>query len=125
MGGSPYRLAERIHREVNASTTYRTDSQQYNRPEYWVEAGKFGDCEDYALLKMARLADAGWPASKMALCVCRTVDGDGHCVLFVDTDDGGFILDNNFEWPMRPESTPYIWESMLCDGKWLAILGWQ
>lgn len=42
-------LAERINREVNASVKYKTDLEQYSKPEYWVEAGTIGDCEDYAI----------------------------------------------------------------------------
>jgi predicted transglutaminase-like cysteine proteinase len=100
-----YALAERIQREVNFSTTYRTDAEQYGRPEHWVEAGKFGDCEDYALLKRAMLRNQGWPADKLALCTCWCEDGGYHCVLFVDTDLGGYILDNRREWPTKPMLT--------------------
>ena len=52
-----YSTAERINSQVNASVTYKTDLEQYSRPEFWVEANTFGDCEDYALLK--RLKRAG------------------------------------------------------------------
>lgn len=120
-----YALAERIQREVNFSTTYRTDAEQYGRPEHWVEAGKFGDCEDYALLKRAMLRNQGWPAEKLALCTCWCEDGGYHCVLFVDTDLGGYILDNRREWPTKPTDLPYRWDSMLMGGKWYEIRGWH
>lgn len=125
MSRNDYATAERINTDVNAGTRYQADDVQYGRPEYWIDAGLFGDCEDYALKKMSLLGAAGWPQDKMGLCLCRMADGVGHCVLFVDTEAGGFILDNNHGWPMRPDSLPYVWESMLCDGKWRAILGWQ
>ena len=38
-----YKLAERINSNVNASVSYKTDLEQYSKPEYWVEAGTFGD----------------------------------------------------------------------------------
>ena len=41
-----YAIAERINSDVNASVTYKTDLEQYSKPEYWQEAGVFGDCED-------------------------------------------------------------------------------
>ncbi len=62
-----YKLAERINSDVNASVSYKTDLEQYSKPEYWVEAGTFGDCEDYALLKRALLLNAGWPQDKQFL----------------------------------------------------------
>lgn len=119
-----YAVAERVHREVNHATSYRTDAEQYNRPEHWVEAGRYGDCEDYALAKRGHLLALGWPADKLALCTCL-VGGEGHCVLYVDTDRGGYILDNAQEWPVKPTSLPYEWISMLMGGRWYEIRGWH
>jgi len=65
-----YSIAERINSDVNASVTYKTDLEQYAKPEFWTEAGKFGDCEDYALLKRAYLLEQGWPIDKLNLCCC-------------------------------------------------------
>jgi len=120
-----YSTAEQVHREVNFSTIFRTDAEQYKRPEHWVEAGRYGDCEDYALAKRGHLLGLGWPLDKMALCTCRTETGEGHCVLYVETDRGGYILDNRREWPVRPTQLPYAWESMLMGGKWYEIRGWH
>lgn len=122
---SSYNLAERINSKVNASVTYKTDLAQYGTPEHWCLPTAFGDCEDYALLKRKMLIDAGWPKDKLGLCVCYTAANEGHCVLWVDTDKGSFILDNNYDFPMKPSELPYKWESMLCDGKWLKLLAWQ
>ena len=118
-------LAERINREVNASVSYKTDLEQYSTPEHWCLPTDFGDCEDYALLKRKLLLEQGWPSDKLGLCVCYMPDGQGHCVLWVETDKGSFILDNNYDWPVNPLDLPYVWESMLCNGKWLKLLAWQ
>lgn len=120
-----YELAERIHRSVNFGTEYLADIEQYGRPEHWVEAGRFGDCEDYALAKRALLKNQGWPADKMSLCICGVDSPGDHCVLFVDTDLGGYILDNRREWPTKPTDLPYRWDSMLMGGKWYEIRGWH
>ena len=64
-----YSIAERINSDVNASVKYKTDLGQYNVPEFWTVAGKFGDCEDYALAKRNALLNAGWPKDKLGLCV--------------------------------------------------------
>lgn len=118
-----YNAAQRINSQVNASVTYKTDLAQFEVPEFWQEAGKFGDCEDYALAKRTALLQAGWPKDKLGLCVCYTQSGEGHCVLWVGTDKGSFILDNNYYFPMKPSELTYKWESMLCDGVWQQLHG--
>ena len=118
-----YTTAESVHRKVNSDTTYRTDLYQYGVPEFWTVAGKFGDCEDYALAKRNALLNAGWPKDKLGLCVCYMQSGEGHCVLWVDTDKGSFILDNNYDFPVKPSELPYKWESMLCAGVWRQLHG--
>ena len=118
-----YSIAERINSDVNASVTYKSDLEQFDTPEFWVKAGQYGDCEDYALAKREALLQAGWPKDKLGLCVCYTQLGEGHCVLWVDTDKGSFILDNNYAFPVKPSELPYKWESMLCDGVWQQLHG--
>ena len=118
-----YSIAERINSDVNASVTYKSDLEQFDTPEFWALAGKFGDCEDYALAKRNALLNAGWPKDKLGLCVCYTQLGEGHCCLWVETDKGSFILDNNYAFPVKPSELPYKWESMLCDGVWQQLHG--
>ena len=118
-----YATAERVNSDVNSQVQYKTDFYQYGTPEFWTVANKFGDCEDYALAKRTALLQAGWPKDKLGLCVCYTQSGEGHCVLWVNTDKGSFILDNNYDFPMKPSELPYRWESMLCDGAWRQLHG--
>ena len=119
-----YSLAAAIHGAVNRDIKYCTDTSQYNTLEHWtLPKTGFGDCEDYALAKRTALLQAGWPKDKLGLCVCYTQSGEGHCVLWVDTDKGSFILDNNYAFPMKPSELPYKWESMLCDGVWQQLHG--
>ena len=117
-----YSVAERINSDVNARVTYKADLEQFDTPEFWAMAGKFGDCEDYALLKRKVLLEQGWPKDKLGLCVCEAF-GSGHCCLWVETDKGSFILDNNYAFPVKPSELPYKWESMLCDGVWQQLHG--
>ena len=118
-----YAFALQVHNKVNSETLYRSDLLQYGVSEFWIVADKFGDCEDYALAKRNALLNAGWPKDKLGLCVCYTQSGEGHCVLWVDTDKGSFILDNNYAFPVKPSELPYKWESMLCDGVWQQLHG--
>ena len=50
-----YSLAERINSKVNASVQYKTDLEQYSKPEHWVEAGTFGDCELMVAIAKSKL----------------------------------------------------------------------
>lgn len=111
-----YTIAEDVNFKVNSSLTYKTDLAQYGTPEHWCLPDNFGDCEDYALAKRNALLQAGWQKDKLGLCVCYTQLGEGHCVLWVETDKGSFILDNNYAFPVKPSELPYKWESMLYDG---------
>jgi predicted transglutaminase-like cysteine proteinase len=62
-----YNVAERVNSDVNASVTYKTDLEQYDKPDFWVEAGTFGDCEDYALRKRELLLNAGFAPKDLHL----------------------------------------------------------
>lgn len=67
----PIELAERINREVNASLTYKTDLEQYGVLEKWtLPVSGFGDCEDYALLKKAKLMNEGFTDDSLTLATC-------------------------------------------------------
>ena len=116
-----YSLAQRVNSDVNSQVKYKTDLEQYNRPEFWVEAGAFGDCEDYALLKRQVLLKEGWPQDKQFLACCWCETGGYHCVLIVDTDKGFFVLDNRYSWPMQPSMLPYKWDNALKGGVWCEL----
>jgi predicted transglutaminase-like cysteine proteinase len=117
-----YSIAECINSDVNASVTYKTDLEQYNTDEWWTEAGKFGDCEDYALLKREKLLEKGFTLAQINLVCCYTETQQYHCVLLVDTDKGWYILDNRYDWPTPPTQLPYKWDKALReDGKWYEI----
>jgi predicted transglutaminase-like cysteine proteinase len=122
---SSYSLAERINSDVNASVTYKSDLEQYSTPEFWVEAGTLGDCEDYALLKRELLKEQGFDAEKIHLATCWInvkADDTGHCVLIVETDKGQVILDNNLKDPVslnfEAVDYKYIWNIIERGGKW-------
>ena len=118
-------LAERINSDVNASVSYKTDLEQYDTPDYWVEATALGDCEDYALLKRAMLKEQGFDEDKIHIATCWInvkADDTGHCVLIVETDKGQFVLDNNLKDPVplnfEAVDYKYIWNIIERGGKW-------
>ena len=65
-----YDFAESIHKR-STPVQHRTDLYQYGVPEFWTVAGKFGDCEDYALAKRNALLNAGWPKDKLGYVFVR------------------------------------------------------
>lgn len=122
---SNYSVAERINSDVNASVAYKTDLEQFDTPEFWAMAGKFGDCEDYALLKRALLKEQGFDEDKIHIATCwinAVAIDTGHCVLIVETDKGQFILDNNLKDPVplnfQTVDYKYIWNIIERGGKW-------
>lgn len=120
-----YNAAERINSKVNASVTYKTDLEQYGKPEHWCLPTDFGDCEDYALLKRALLKEQGFDELCIHIATCWInvkADDTGHCVLIIETDKGQFILDNNLKdpVPLNFESVgyKYLWNIIERGGKW-------
>ncbi|MDK1387947.1 transglutaminase-like cysteine peptidase [Sinorhizobium sp. 8-89] len=95
-----YQKLNRINRAVNRLVRYEADTQNYGSKDYWASPNEIltrgkGDCEDYAILKMAALKQAGLPPQAMSIVVLRDVRRNlYHAVLSVMTSQGYFILDN-------------------------------
>lgn len=89
-----------VNRTVNRLITYRKDEAVYGSVDYWARpaeilAGGVGDCEDFAILKMAALIDAGVPAQSISMVVLQDRSRNAfHAVLSIATQSGTFILDN-------------------------------
>ncbi|KRB31103.1 MULTISPECIES: transglutaminase-like cysteine peptidase [Mesorhizobium] len=89
-----------INSSVNHAIAYKKDSVVYGKLDYWAKPSetlerRAGDCEDFAILKMAALLRAGIPAQSMSLVVLQDRKrGFFHAVLSVSTGSGVFILDS-------------------------------
>jgi predicted transglutaminase-like cysteine proteinase len=113
-----------INDHVNGSVTPVTDLDLYNVEEYWTFPEKYGDCEDYVLLKRQMLMDRGWPASSLLVTVVRQRNGDGHAVLTVRTDRADYVLDNLEERVLPWNQTEYQFlkrQSAANSGRWEGI----
>ncbi len=103
---------ERINAAVNQTIRYRSDKETYRSFDYWASPSQtirrgFGDCEDYAILKMGLLKKVGVPESSMSLVVLKDVDRNlYHAVLAVFTTKGVFILDNNLQTVVLDRQLP-------------------
>ncbi|MEP9395945.1 transglutaminase-like cysteine peptidase [Mesorhizobium sp. KR2-14] len=89
-----------INGGINRMITYKPDSEVYGQLDYWAKPSEIlgkraGDCEDFAILKMAALLEVGIPAQSMSVVVLQDRRlRVFHAVLSVSTASGNFILDN-------------------------------
>src|SRR5690606_34400724 len=78
-----------INRGINGLIAYKRDKAVYGSLDHWAKPAEIlkrgaGDCEDFAILKMAALLDAGVPAQSMSLVVLQdSRKGVFHAVLSV------------------------------------------
>ncbi|MDG2523740.1 transglutaminase-like cysteine peptidase [Caulobacter segnis] len=93
-------LLNKVNAQVNHDIRPMSDEAQYGG-DRWVSepASGFGDCDDYAMTKMTRLAKAGVAAEDMSIALVYTETGEYHAVLSVKTAKGEIILDNRMNWP--------------------------
>lgn len=113
-----------INSQINQAVIPVTDQEYYNKEEHWTYPKRYGDCEDYALLKRYMLMQQGWPASSLLITVVKQITGDGHAVLTVRTDKADYVLDN-LKMRIRPwNKTEYRFlkrQSTRHTGKWTKI----
>ncbi|MDE1994726.1 MAG: transglutaminase-like cysteine peptidase [Rhizobiaceae bacterium] len=85
---------------VNHAIRYRSDMDTYHVTDYWAKpsetlAHQQGDCEDFAILKMAALYNEGVDLDHMALVILFDQQRHFyHAVLSVSVNGNYLILDN-------------------------------
>lgn len=84
----------KVNASVNKKIRPLTDMQIHGVEEVWSYPRTVGDCEDYVLLKRAKLMKAGFSPADLLITVVLQPDGAGHAVLTVRTDYGDYVLDN-------------------------------
>lgn len=91
---------EAVNVAVNRLVRYTKDVDAHGRLDYWATPAEIltlgkGDCEDYAILKLAALRKAGVKADSMTLVVLRESRRNFyHAVLTVAVDGRNYVLDN-------------------------------
>lgn len=92
---------ERINRYVNDRVSFVEDIDRFGVRDRWVRASDTlatgrGDCEDYAIAKMAMLKAAGFEADDLYLVVAKDlIRRADHAVLVVRSQGKFLVLDNN------------------------------
>ncbi len=86
---------------------FRTDEALWGKADYWESPEEFlaygGDCEDYALAKMAALRALGWREEDLELQIVSDMDRQGvtHAVLRARLNGKDWLLDNQSQG-LRP-----------------------
>ncbi|HZP69527.1 MAG TPA: transglutaminase-like cysteine peptidase [Pseudolabrys sp.] len=89
-----------VNRAVNMAIAYTSDIKQYGVADYWAtpfesfNSGK-GDCEDYAIAKIAVLRAAKWSADDLRIVVLwDSMLREHHAVAAARVNGSWLILDN-------------------------------
>jgi len=121
---SKWRDLEEVNHIVNSTVLPVTDKELYGEIERWSYPKRYGDCEDYVLLKRKLLAERGWPMSALLITVVRDELGDGHAVLTARTAQGDFTLDNKRKEVLVWYKLPYQFvkrQSYLNPSLWVSL----
>jgi predicted transglutaminase-like cysteine proteinase len=102
-------LASSVNVAVNREITPMSDLDNYGVIEKWtLPYNGRGDCEDYALLKMKRLIEAGVAPRDLFLATVVDHTDELHVVLVLRTaSSGDYILDNRTNRMSPWRSTHY------------------
>lgn len=107
---------------VNASIKcMASDKELYGQEEYWTyPSGGYGDCEDIALEKRARLVERGLPRAAMTMAIVhhkRTLMS--HALLLIETTSGTYVLNSFTDKVVLWSEVPYNYEMReRVDGTW-------
>ncbi len=124
---TPQRLSmlQSVNSSVNARIKAVSDQDNYSKRDYWtIPANGKGDCEDYVLMKRAKLMARGIAPSQLLITMVQ--GSEAHVVLTVRTDHGDYILDNMSREVLPVEKTSYRYIKMqrpTHSGQWVSIAG--
>lgn len=89
-------ICDQVNRAVNSQFVYQRDGLN----DVWFTPDQFvkfhgGDCEDFSIYKMHRLAQAGVKLSNMEMVICTDKKSrEYHAVLRVFSGNYQYVLDN-------------------------------
>lgn len=121
LDGRIWQIVVEVNRAVNAEITFVPDPEEFGFEDYWtLPTEGWGDCEDFALEKRRRLAEAGLPSAAMRLAIVQhRLLLFSHAVLTVETDRGGIVLDDRHDEILCWNDAPFNYEIREnVDGTW-------
>ena len=109
-GKDPFERLEAVNWYVNKRVRFTDDDRRYGRADIWSTANETlnrgrGDCEDYAIAKLAMLRRAGIADRDLYLVVVKDlVRRADHAVLVVRAAGHMYVLDNGTDRLLDSES---------------------
>lgn len=109
-GKDPFERLEAVNWYVNKRVQFTDDDRQYGRADVWSTANETlnrgrGDCEDYAIAKLAMLRRAGVADRDLYLVVVKDlVRRADHAILVVRAAGHMYVLDNGTDRLLDSES---------------------
>jgi predicted transglutaminase-like cysteine proteinase len=124
-GENAVKQLKAVNRFVNG-LSYIEDIDNYGQQDYWANPTDFlnngGDCEDFAILKMASLMELGWSSSALRIVVVQdTAMKQSHAVLAVALGADVWVLDNQRAGPAQDisiENYAPVY-ALSCESWWL------
>jgi predicted transglutaminase-like cysteine proteinase len=94
-------LINEINGRMNKAK-YVTDNNNWGEKDYWATPGefmaKFGDCEDYAIIKYLSLRLLGFKADEVRVVAVKDLNLKvGHAILVAFVDGKTYVLDNQIK----------------------------
>jgi predicted transglutaminase-like cysteine proteinase len=88
-------IARKVNSQVNRLIRPVSDQAQFGVKEKWtLPTSGSGDCEDYVLMKLKKLIDAGVAPNRLFMAQVLPRRYEQHVVLIVRTGKGDYVLDN-------------------------------
>ncbi len=92
-------------KEINArmnKAKYITDNNNWGKKDFWATPGefmaKFGDCEDYAIIKYLSLRMLGFKETEVRVVAVKDLNLKvGHAILVAFVDGKAYVLDNQIK----------------------------
>ena len=92
-------------KEINArmnKAKYITDSNNWGQKDFWATPGefmaKFGDCEDYAIIKYLSLRLLGFKENEVRMVAVKDLNLKvGHAILIAFVGGKAYVLDNQIK----------------------------
>jgi len=102
------KLVQAINKRMNKAK-YITDNNNWGKKDYWATPGefmaKFGDCEDYAIIKYLSLRMLGFKEDQLRVVAVKDMNLKvGHAVLIVFIKGKAYLLDNQIKQVVKASS---------------------
>ena len=94
-------LIKEINKRMNKAK-YITDNNNWGQKDFWATPGefmaKFGDCEDYAIIKYMSLRMLGFTEKEVRVVAVKDLNLKvGHAIMVAFVDGKTYVLDNQIK----------------------------